>query len=159
MAKLRQPGEAYWARINAAYKRVPIHASPPRFKLQFEKLDAATANLLAAHWCQSEVCDGGFYQFFANSTGILAPEAHRAFREIGALEWSEQVRLALSFFGPEYLRERSARSTALPPPIKGSRRSEWDPFFELDKEFYSWLKPDQDRWNKLADEYANAAAA
>ncbi|WP_369973953.1 DUF4375 domain-containing protein [Polaromonas sp. SP1] len=31
-------------------------------------------HLFAVHWCQSEICNGGFMQFFANSTGVLAPE-------------------------------------------------------------------------------------
>jgi Domain of unknown function (DUF4375) len=155
----REPGETYWARIEDAFDTVGTGGSPRTFLGQFSKLEPRTANLLAAHWCQSEVCNGGFYQFFRNSTGVLAPEALHAFVAMGIPDWASTLRHAMGFFGAEYPRDRRRRHKALPPPAVGKKREDWDPFCQLDRDFYRWLKPDQNRWSNLADRYAIETAA
>jgi hypothetical protein len=42
--------------------------------------------------------------------------------------------------------------------VKGKKREEWDSFHKLDDRFDDWLKPDQDRWNRIADDCAAEAA-
>jgi Domain of unknown function (DUF4375) len=156
MAKKRELGEAYWAKIEGSFDSVDINSDPKLFLAQFTELETRTADLLAAHWCQSEVCNGGLYQFFHNSTGGLAPEAARAFEKIGIPEWAATLRQAMDYFGHDYVRNQQKRQEALPSRVKGQKREEWDPFFQLDEEFYRWLKLDQDHWNKLADAYAES---
>lgn len=52
--------------------------------------------MFAAHFCQSEICNGGLGQFFGNSTGGLAPEAVEGFREIGQAQVAALIASGLS---------------------------------------------------------------
>lgn len=116
-----------------------------QFCATIQTLPLKVVNLYAAEWCQIEVRNGGLYQFFYNTTGILAPEAVRAFREIGIPEWSAVVAEAMSHFGDTYPRKRRERQQQLPA------KNTWD---KLDEKFYGWLADDYYRWHKVANEYA-----
>jgi hypothetical protein len=57
------------------------------------------------------VCNGGFDQFFSNSTGVLAPEAVRGFRAIGQNQIADLIESAMSAFGSRYPRDREQRQS------------------------------------------------
>jgi hypothetical protein len=111
-------------------------------------------HLYAACWCQAEVCNGGFHQFFSNTTGLLAPEALEGFRAIGLTEWADLLAEGMKFFGSSYPRDRDERHDLL-PSRRGSPRDAWDPFYHLDERFYEWT----DRWEEAADAYAQRVSA
>jgi hypothetical protein len=159
MARKKEPGEAYWKLIESAFDEVSIYDGPEVFLAQFRVLKPAVGNLLAAHWCQSEVCNGGFHQFFSNATGVLAPEALAAFEEIGVKEWVAPLRKSMEWFGSSYPRDRAHRHETLPRPVKGQKLKEWDPFYEADERFYAWLKKGEFMWEEAADAYAKHTAA
>lgn len=159
MTKQREPGDAYWAGIEEAFETVDVHGGPKKLLARFGRLEPRTANLLAAHRCQSEICNGGLLQFFRNTTGVLAPEALRAFRAMGLVEWEHALQKAMGFFGSDYPRELPRRRKALAALAKGWIEQEREPFFDLDEQFFDWLAPDQDRWNKPADAYLAGSAA
>jgi Domain of unknown function (DUF4375) len=69
--------------------------------------------LFAAHFCQSEIVNGGFSQFFFNSTGVLAPEAIEGFKAIGQVSVAESVQEACALFGDPYPRDRPLRHSKL----------------------------------------------
>jgi hypothetical protein len=146
----------HWELLEAAFEAVDIYAEPQLFVEQFRRLSTKVGNLLAAHWCQSEVCNGGFLQFFRNSTGVLAPEAVAGFKAIGLAEWAALVEKAMSYFGSAYPRDREERAKLLPRPAEGQRRDDWDPFHELDRKFYEPLRIS---WEQSADAYATRADA
>jgi len=52
----------------------------------------------ALHWTISEVSNGGFHQYFYNSTGYLAPEAITGAELLGASEYANVIRRATSIF-------------------------------------------------------------
>jgi hypothetical protein len=151
----RQPGELYWPLVEPVWRSLSIYAPPTEFVEQFSALPTKVRHLFAAHWCQSEVRNGGFHQFFSNSTGVLAPEALAAFRAMGLTEWAAILEEAMRFFGEPYPRERGARLELL---SRGrGPREEQDPFSRLDEQFYAWLvAEDTDRWCRAADAYAEA---
>lgn len=60
--------------------------------------------MFAGHFCQSEVCSGGFEQLFWNPTGVLAPEAVEGFREIGLPQLAALIESAIDLLGPPYPR-------------------------------------------------------
>jgi hypothetical protein len=74
---------SYWEVLGPVGGSVSIYDGPELFLREFAALSAKEATLLAAHWYQSEICNGGFNQFFGNSAGVLAPEAVAAFISIG----------------------------------------------------------------------------
>ena len=129
----------YWALVEPYWDTVDIYRGPSVFLRTFAEAPPRSQHLLAAHWCQSEVCNGGFHQFFMNSTGVLAPEAAAAFAEMERGDLAEIVRTAMAYFGSPYPREQDIRTARL-ADRHGKQRSEWDPFFGLDDAFYACLR-------------------
>jgi hypothetical protein len=139
--------EPVWLPLNRAWDE-----DCKGFLRGFRAVRPEVGYLYAAHWCQSEVCNGGFYQFFFNTTGLLAPEALQGFLAIGLPEWGEILSAAMGFFGTKYPRKRTSRQRLL-PTCRG-RREEWDPFCQMDEQFFEWLRASSDRWELAADAYA-----
>jgi hypothetical protein len=150
VADTQQPGQLYWSMVEPFWRSVNIYGEPAQFLQQFAALPINVGHLFAAHWCQSEVCNGGLHQFFSNSTGIVAPEALNGFRAIGLAVWVDVLGKAIQFFGEPYPREQAIRREILAKQ-PGQKRQEWDPFFVLDNQFYRWLNAEPNRWAKMAD--------
>src|ERR1700679_2026989 len=90
-----EPGEAYWKAIDRIWDDVDID-SVESFQRTFQNVPREFGLLYAAHFCQSEVCNGGFTQFFWNGTGVLAPEAVEGFVAIGQVNVADVVKGAMS---------------------------------------------------------------
>ena len=144
------PGALYMSRLANVWSAIDFGGSEHDFLEQFASAEVVGRNLFAAHWCQAEVFNGGFAQFFRNSTGMMAPEALRAFNEIGLRAWENSLQSAMVFFGPVYPRERVKRLAVLPPADAKSIPS---PFAAMDDEFNSPCQGDPDFWRKAADVY------
>jgi len=147
----------YGRLIEPVWNSIEIHDGPDVFLSQFGTLRPEVGHVFAAQWCQSEVCNGGFHQFFHNSTGVLAPEALAGFRAIGLHEWAEILQQAMRFFGEPYPRDQQKRQAVLDSIHIGDDR-EGDPFRELDDRFYKWLHAEAKRFEKAANEYARSIA-
>ncbi len=128
---------------------------PEIFLREWRGTPQAPADLFAAHWCQEEVCNGGFHQFFDNSTGVLGPEAAAAFEHIGMPKLRALVRRALAFFGEPYPRDRSARMGQL-KAYAAAHPDAPKPFDSLDDEFFLLLRSEAGGWFTAADSYAIA---
>jgi hypothetical protein len=150
-------GDEYWLAIEPIWDRISIYDGPAVFLEQFKSVQPELGHLFAAHWCQSEVRNGGFHQFFYNPTGVLAPEAAAGFRAIGLEDCAAVVKEAMSFFGSVYPRDREVRIGLLPEGPEDTRE-EWDPFDELDSRFYDALDGEGDRFERAADDYVRRLA-
>jgi hypothetical protein len=152
-------GDRYWALVEPHW--LPLNEawdlSVDEFLARLHRLPPRVADLYAAHWCQSEVRNGGFFQFFFNTTGLLAPEAVKGFRAIGSLEWAALLSEAMNYFGTPYPRDRIARLDLLPENDDGELESS-GPFAELDDRFFSSVDAQPNRWEESADLYAVPAA-
>ena len=159
MSPAEKAGDRYWTLIEPSW--IPLNNTWSRDVEEFlaasRKVPLRVLHLYAAHWCQSEVNNGGFHQFFYNTTGLLAPEAVDAFRAIGMNEWSALLGEAMTYFGTPYPRERNARLLRL-PRADVRKRAEWDPFAALDDRFYESTDGERLRWESAADAYAVPAA-
>ena len=69
--------------------------------------------LWAAHFCLSELHNGGLLQLFFNSTGVLMPEAIEGFSAIGMPKLSATLTEAAALLGRKYPRDRDERWDAL----------------------------------------------
>ncbi len=107
-----------------------------RFLAGFERLPPALGLVLAVRCCESEVCDGGFQQFFCKPAGVLAPQAAAGFAAIGMTGLSKTLQVAIDFFGAPYPRNRAVRQRAL-------AATEWDPFNGLDDLFYGLVRSEE----------------
>jgi hypothetical protein len=152
-----QPGAAAWQVIELHLEAVSIYDGPIAFLEGFEKLAEPVRHLFAVWWCDSEVCNGGFHQFFSNSTGVLAPEALEGFREIGLRECADVVEAAIDWFDTPYPRDREARHAALRAiELPGEKREQWDPFNDLDHQYYA--AKEREKFDERLDEFARRHA-
>ncbi len=160
-----EAGEAYWKAIDRIWDEVDID-SVESFQRTFQNVPSELGLLYAAHFCQLEVCNGGFTQFFWNSTGVLAPEAVEGFVAIGQVKVADVVRRAMSMLGSPYLRDRAARWLTLDglAPTADQRPGSTVPagdrnidlFGPLEEDFYSLLRTDGGGFENAADRYAAA---
>ncbi len=142
-----QPGDAYWAKIEPIWKEISIYDGEDTFLERFKCVQPKIGDLFAAHWCQSEVRNGGFHQFFVNATGVLAPEAAAGFRAIGMPRCAAIVTEAMGFFDDPYPRDQGDRQEALD--------GESNPFAKLDDRFHELLNKEADGFSVAADKYSS----
>lgn len=110
--KEKSMGNSYWKYVEPIWDTVSIYDGSEAFLSEFNKATDKQKILYSSHWAQSEIMNGGLGQFFSNPTGVLAPEAVAAFKEIGMPNCAETLTKAMKFFGENYPRERSIREEA-----------------------------------------------
>jgi len=137
---------SYWEAVEPIWDKISIN-DVEMFLETYAQAPPHAALLYAAHFCQSEVCNGGFHQLFYNSTGVLAPEAVRGFHAIGQHKVAETVQAAMDVIGSPYPRDRELRWAIL------SRFSPRD-FDALNEQFYAILDTEAGGFEAAADDYA-----
>lgn len=117
-----------------------------------EQLTPGQQAFLLTMFFEGEVCNGGFCQFFFNSTGDFAHEIASALRYLGAHDHLQLLEQAMSVFGPEpYPTDRQERNNRL-DKLAGEVDAKLS---ELDNAFYSLDDPDrclQTYWEKCVKE-------
>lgn len=145
---------SYWSLVDPIWDKVSIYDGPDAFLGQYNSSPEASRILFAAHWCQSEINNGGFEQFFSNSTGVLAPEGVQAFRAIGMPQTAALIEQAMATFGSNYPRDRSEREDALEAIWEASGNDEAAPFDDLDETFFKLVESENGGFDAAADSYA-----
>ena len=109
-----------------------------------EKWIESTANapreaviLYSLHWLHLEVYNGGFWQYFFNSTGTSFPEAVEGFRAIGMPEVALVVENAAAKLGESYPFNVDRRRE-----IVGDPQNRMD-FHEFETDFYALADTDK----------------
>ena len=74
---------SYWDTIEPVWDKINIYEGEATFLTSIQPLPRPVVLLYAAHFCLSEIYNGGHLQFFWNNTGILCPEAIEGFNLIG----------------------------------------------------------------------------
>jgi len=132
---------SYWDLIETAFDTVKTWMGPDRYYDHVFRFPERVQHLLAVHWANAEICNGGFGQFFDNSAGVLAPQARDGFVAIGRNDLAVLLEHAMARLGEPYLRDRDARC---------DRLEELDPVFDdLEQQYYSivsGLRADLDRY-------------
>jgi hypothetical protein len=144
--------EAFWKAIADVDEAVSIYDGPVQFQREFAAVPAKAGNLFASHWCQTEVCNGGFRQFYTNSTGVLAPEAVEAFKELGMPGTAAVVAEANSWFGYAYPRQRQTRELTLKAHATMHPGSS-GPFEELEEKFFRLLSSENGGFERAVKAY------
>ena len=145
-------GGTYWRALQPYADAVSIYDGPAVFQRQFARLPEPVGVLFAAQWLDTEVRNGGFEQFFYNSTGILAPEAYSAFRTLKLEDAAALIQSAMSVFGAGYPRDRSVRCQLLEGLLARTAGQD-HPFEALETRYYE-LVP-LTRFETAADSYAS----
>ena len=104
----------HYPRVYAQYyEQLDFHCPPEAWLRRYEAVPERARNLFCVHWTHLEVHNGGFSQYFSNSTGVLAPEAVIGFRAIGLPEVAQVIAGAMERVGRPYPRDRSLRQRAV----------------------------------------------
>ncbi len=85
-------------------------------------------------WVEAEVANGGFNQYFWNSSGRFAEDAVAGFELIGAPEYAALMRKAIDTFRQEESTHRSFKDRNTPDAF--SESYEDNPLNAIDQEFY-----------------------
>lgn len=145
----------WWKSIVPYAGRVSSDRAPEAFRRQLETIPAAAGHLLAANWCQEEVIEGGFEQFFSSSTGIAAPEAVAGFRAMGLEDAADVLQQAMDALQNPYPRDHGRRNKLLVEKLREHRNRQ--PFEELNHKFVELMSsPDSylGRFEAAANRYA-----
>ena len=65
--------------------------------------------IVVSHIFEAEMLNGSVHQFFFNSSGVLAPEAAAAFRDMGLPDHADAVQQGIDLFPAPYPRDLEAR--------------------------------------------------
>ncbi len=155
---------AYVAMIEPWWDRINIYDDPQAFADTFAVAPTKVRVLLPAHLTLSEVCNGGFWQFYWNSSGVLAPEAAEAFDALGMTNLANIVRATMRFFGPDYPRDRDERIAALSKYENEHRTSEnadksyLSAFEVADDAFFAVMEQDGGGFDVATDRYVKMDA-
>jgi hypothetical protein len=93
-------------------------------------IPAKAIHLFSVHWLHLEVYNGGFWQYFFNSTGTSAPEALEGFVAIGMPDVSIVIQEAMSKLGTPFPDQKELRESIVGPP------DDRMDFADLDERFY-----------------------
>jgi hypothetical protein len=109
-----------------------FYEDPERAASFFRSVSLPQGGMIAMWWCRSEVCNGGFDQFFWNSTGMIWPQALQGFELVAANSYASLLKRALQVFPDSCAPlERNSRQDAL--ESNEERAKILDP---LDEAFY-----------------------
>lgn len=133
----RDPGDLCWSVLAPIRDALPL-GDGEAFAKKLAALRPEHRYLYAIWWCDSEVRNGGFHQFYANPTGVVAPEAAEGFAAIGLARVAEIVRETMNVFGTPFPRRRADRLKRI-PAMPGANRDKWDPFTAMDDAYYAAL--------------------
>ena len=127
---------------------------PEAWLKSYHSVPKKPRNLFCVHWTHLEVFNGGFWQFFFNSTGVMAPEAVVAFKAIGMSDVAAVIERAMSKLGPAFPRLKAGREQ-----LVGEVDKQKIDFDEEDDAFYALADTDKiffrnPRFVEFADAYA-----
>lgn len=126
--------------MDPLWHTVSIYDGRKAFERAFEPLTPLQKTIFATTWLESEVCNGGFWQFFWNTTGVLAPEALEGLRTMRLDALADITRTAIDLFGPVYPTAVSTRRRLISKLPKTYADPDGYPptaFDQLDVAFYA----------------------
>ena len=146
--------ESYWRFVEPIWDTLSIYDGGDVFLREFNKATEKQKTLFAAHWAQAEIMNGGLGQFFSNSTGVLAPEAAKAFEAIGMPKCAEALLNSMKFFGETYPRDRNVRESIF-EQFYEKHGEDKIPLEEFEDIMATELEDENGGFEEAADMYAN----
>jgi hypothetical protein len=144
--------DKYWKIVEPVWDRISIYDGADSFLNEFNKASLAEKTLFAAHWTHSEIMNGGLGQYFSNPTGVLAPEAVKAFIELGMPKCAEVLAHSMRFFGEIYPRDRLVREEKIEDFL--SKNSPADLLIEYEDDMADLIEEENGGFWDCADKYA-----
>jgi hypothetical protein len=146
----KKDADVYFQAIEPHFERVTIYDGPQVFLRELQATPERARHLLTAHWCVSEVSNGGLQQFFAGAAGVMGPEAAAGLRALGLEDSAAILDKAMARLGKAYPRETARRNQVLKRLSAGKR----SPFHDLDEPFLQTLQARTGGFDAVAAAYA-----
>ena len=120
-----------------------------------ENIPIKAVNLFSVHWLHYEIYNGGFWQYFFNSTCVSFPEAKIGFQAIGMPEVASLIEKAALLVGDPFPFDMDKRRLVVGYPIDRMD------FGELTDKFYELADTDkifrrQPKFVQFAEAYAES---
>jgi hypothetical protein len=112
------------------------------------------ALLFGAHLAYWEIGNGGFTQFFWNSSGIVAPEAVRGFRMLGMPRSADIVERAMLHLGHPFPRDWDARQMMFDEGEEPFGGKQDEVLVSLAAEMFPLVEEEAGGFEAAADRYA-----
>ncbi|MBD0380179.1 DMP19 family protein [Paenibacillus sedimenti] len=114
--------------IEPLWWSVSIYEGEDQYNKDLSRFSSPQQYIFAIQWYLSEVNNGGHYQFYDNSTGIVWQEAMNGFKEINLIEFYDLIKESTIRLGGNPSKDRDERQGKL---------EEYEPDFEdLDTKLY-----------------------
>jgi hypothetical protein len=162
------PDLTYWTRIEPILQRISIYDGEEEFQRSCEDIPRPLLLVAAAHVALAEVQDGGFLQFFMNSTGIFTAEAIEGFHELEMPRLAAVFSRAAGLFGKPCPRKRKDRWDAM-LIASGHSREELETIFTTEEDnlaaFAKATQPldfesmNQEAWDLAANDHGDFEGA
>jgi hypothetical protein len=110
---MEQEEDSYWNAIDPIWDVVNFYDGEETYFASIATLDRSLVLLYAAHFAYSEIDNGGFQQFYWNSTGTIGPETVEGYRLIGMPELAALVERASALLESPYPRDRQLRQRVI----------------------------------------------
>jgi hypothetical protein len=110
---MEQEESSYWNAIELIWDLVNFYDGEETYLASISTLDRPLVLLYAAHFAYSEICNGGFQQFYWNSTGAIGPETVEGYRMIGMPELADLVERTSALLESPYPHDRQLRQRVL----------------------------------------------
>ncbi len=152
-------GDLAWSVIEPHWEAIGLSGSAETALADLARTPAPARDLFVAWWLQSEVCNGGFAQFFFNSAGVFGPEAVVAFHLLGMTETAAVIEQAITVLGAPYNRDLDARRSRLASlgyHLDGSWRD--GPLDRFDERFYALINTEAGGFSANADRIAETCS-
>ena len=160
--------DRYFRVIEPHLERVSIYEGAEVFLRELAKTPERARHLLTAHWCVSEVSNGGFQQFFAGAAGVMGPESVVGLRALGLNDNAVLLEQAMAILGAKYPREMARRNQLLKrlartgqgkAPARQRADADTSPFAALDEQFLQALQARPGGFDAAAAAYAKAGSS
>ncbi len=100
---------------------------------------------------KSDIENGGFHQFFGNSTGAFAPEMVEFCNRAGLDDVAATITEAMKMLGSPYPVDRASRQAALADITYRGVGGGSDPFHDLNERFFNQISRNRPRYDDAAD--------
>ena len=134
--------ESYWDIIEKAYPSATVYEGEETWTSEMKKYPSWVIDVLSVHWTVAEVENGGFAQYFLNTTGVMAPEALEGLKKLGSDKAAAMLCRAMNHLGSVYPRSRDVRAGLMAAKSDHNPKEKaWDPyqdnpFEDLEEEFF-----------------------
>ena len=148
----------YPATYGTYYDQFNFYDGRKEWEESIATIPEPAVHLFCVHWLHLEVSNGGFEQYFWNSTGTTAPEALAGYQAIGMPDVVDVVRAAMDRLQTPYPCEESDREDLL-----SDENLEFD-FDDLDRRFFDLADTEKffrrrPKFVPYAEQYAKVAIA